>query len=445
MKKTIPLLSLVLFSLFIYGQDTIYTHLSLEQSIAIALRNNMDVQRSLIRSESSKINLQQSRANLLPDLNMGVTHGLNLGRSIDPFTNSYSNEQVTYAQPYLNSSLMLFNGGSLQNLIKQNSFLYQADRQDEQQERDNLILRVTLVYLQVLSSSDLYKLALAQQKVTLKQLERLEVLNTSGAVSPAEYFDMKGQYAGDKLALVNAENTLENAKIALTKTMNISYDRQLEAEPLNAAEFTMVYDGAPTDIYQTALANYAGVKAADFRQQSALYRVRASRFSYFPRVVFNAGISSNFSNAARDLNSMPISYFNQYNNNISQGFSIGVQIPLFNAFRTRNNMSLAKLVQRESNLEARNMRIQLQQLTSQAYFNMEASRERYLNLKDQAAAFSESFRTVEIRFNAGVLNSVDYIIAKNNLDRTNQNLASIRYDFILRKRILDFYQGKSIL
>ncbi len=160
---------------------------------------------------------------------------------------------------------------------------------------------------------------------------------------------------------------------------------------------------------------------------------------------FNAGLNSNFSNAARDLNNMPIGYFKQYNNNISQGFSIGVQIPLFNGFRTRNNVSLAKLVQRETDLEAQNMRTQLQQLTSQAYFNMEASRERYLNLKDQAEAFAESFRTVEIRFNAGVLNSVYYIIAKNNLDRTNQNLASIRYDFILRKRILDFYQGKSII
>ncbi len=441
MKKIRLLLPLLLFSVASYAQDTVYTHLSLEESIAIAQRNNIDVQRSIIQSEDAKINLRQSRANLLPDLNMGVTHGLNLGRSIDPFTNSYSNAQVTYAQPYLNSSFLLFNGMSLQNLVKQNSFLYQANKQDEQQARDNLTLQVTLDYLQVLTAEDLYQLAVDQQAVTAKQLERLDILNINGAIAPAEYYDVKGQNAGDKLAVVNAGNALENAKIALTKSLNITYHKDLEIEPLNVDEFALTYDAAPPEIYQSALDNYAGIKAADFRQKSAIYTVRANRSGFFPRVFFNAGVSSNFSNAARDINNMPISYFNQYNNNISQGFSIGVQIPLFNAFRTRNKVSLAKLVQRESDLEARNVRIQLQQLTSQAYLNMIASRERYGHLKEQAAAFAESFRTVEIRFNAGVLNSIDYLVSKNNLDKTNQNLAMNRYDFILRKKILDFYRG----
>ena len=75
---------------------------------------------------------------------------------------------------------------------------------------------------------------------------------------------------------------------------------------------------------------------------------------------------------------------------------------------------------------------------------MEASRERYQNLLEQTEAFAESFRTMEIRFNAGAINSVDYLVSKNNLDRANQNLATNRYDFILRKKILDFYKGISV-
>src|SRR5690606_13043595 len=153
-------------------------------------------------------------------------------------------------------------------------------------------------------------------------------------------------------------------------------------------------------------------------------QLRASRAGFFPRVFFGASVSSNFSDAARNPQGLPISYFNQFNNNISQGFSIGINIPLFNAFRTKNTVSLARLAKRESDLEAESMRIRLQQLTSQAFQNMEAARERYLNLLEQSEAFAESFRTVEIRFNAGVLNSVDYLIAKNNLDRASQNRKS---------------------
>lgn len=443
--KPIFIAFLSLLSYFTYAQDTVYTHLDLEQSIAIALKNNVDVQRSMIRSETAKISLQQSRADLLPDLNGGITHGINLGRSIDPFTNAYSNEQVTYASPYLNSNLLLFNGFSLQNLIKQNSFLYQASKQEEQQAKDDLRLNVTLAYLQVLTARDLYELSQAQQEVTEKQLERLEILNANGSIAPAEYFDVKGQYAGDKLAVVSARNALENAKLAFTAILNIPYHEELVLESLNADQFMLTYDAGAEEVYRSALDNYAGIKAAGLRQKSTDYQLRASRSGFFPRVLFGASVNSNFSDAARNAQGLPISYFNQFNNNVSQGFSVGISIPLFNAFRTRHAVSLARLAKRESDLEAENMRIRLQQLTSQAFQNMEAARERYLNLLEQSEAFAESFRTVEIRFNAGVLNSVDYLIAKNNLDKANQNLATNRYDFILRKKILDFYRGMNLL
>jgi len=37
---------------------------------------------------------------------------------------------------------------------------------------------------------------------------------------------------------------------------------------------------------------------------------------------------------------------------------------------------------------------------------------------------------------------VDYTVAKNKLDAANINLISARYDYILRMKILDYYQGK---
>jgi outer membrane protein len=37
--------------------------------------------------------------------------------------------------------------------------------------------------------------------------------------------------------------------------------------------------------------------------------------------------------------------------------------------------------------------------------------------------------------------SVDYLLAKNNLDRATINLISAQYDFALRKKVLDYYQN----
>jgi outer membrane protein len=67
--------------------------------------------------------------------------------------------------------------------------------------------------------------------------------------------------------------------------------------------------------------------------------------------------------------------------------------------------------------------------------------ERYKALVEQVAAYRMSFNAAEVRFNAGLGNSVDYLIAKNNLDRASINLISSKYDFLLRKRIVDYYGG----
>ena len=63
-------------------------------------------------------------------------------------------------------------------------------------------------------------------------------------------------------------------------------------------------------------------------------------------------------------------------------------------------------------------------------------------LTDQVNAFKESFREAEVKFNAGSINSVEYLVIKNNLDDANINLIIARYDYVLRSMILDYYSGK---
>jgi len=62
----------------------------------------------------------------------------------------------------------------------------------------------------------------------------------------------------------------------------------------------------------------------------------------------------------------------------------------------------------------------------------------------QVAAYEESFKAAEVRFNAGVGTSVDYLTTKDRLDRANLNFVNAKYDFVLRKKILDFYAGRTI-
>ena len=88
-----------------------------------------------------------------------------------------------------------------------------------------------------------------------------------------------------------------------------------------------------------------------------------------------------------------------------------------------------------------NNRFLLKQAIEQAYLNIETSYNRYNILAEQISAYKESFRAAEVRFNAGAGTAIEYIIAKNNYDRSRINFTQAIYDYLFRIRILDFYRG----
>ena len=75
---------------------------------------------------------------------------------------------------------------------------------------------------------------------------------------------------------------------------------------------------------------------------------------------------------------------------------------------------------------------------------MTSASDRYKTLLEQVNAFTESFRAAEIRFNAGVGNSIDYLTAKNNLDRSNINLINASLILFCGLRFLIIMKGKNL-
>ena len=73
---------------------------------------------------------------------------------------------------------------------------------------------------------------------------------------------------------------------------------------------------------------------------------------------------------------------------------------------------------------------------------MTSTFERYKALQEQLENYDISFKAAEIRFNNGVINSPEYLLVKNSYDRSKVNSITAMYEYILRIKILDFYQAK---
>ena len=75
---------------------------------------------------------------------------------------------------------------------------------------------------------------------------------------------------------------------------------------------------------------------------------------------------------------------------------------------------------------------------------MNADYTTYKLLLAQVEDFEQSFHAADIRFANGAISTVDYVIAKNNLDRVQLNLVVAKYNFMLRTKLLDFYQNRAL-
>ncbi len=138
-------------------------------------------------------------------------------------------------------------------------------------------------------------------------------------------------------------------------------------------------------------------------------------------------------------------FIDQVKNNRFQSIGLQLNIPILNYLSLRNNVKIAKLNYENAKVISTSSHYQLQQMVEQAWQNLRSAYGQYKGYVDQVKAYGESFRTAEIRFNAGVLTSVDYVIAKNNVDRANLNLSAARYNYIFRTKILEYYQGRLTL
>ena len=446
--------------------------LTLKEAIDLGIKNNLEVNQADLRSQQQEINFKQTRAMMLPNLNASANYGMNQGRSIDPFTNNFINQNVSYSSYGASSNVLLFNGGSLQNKIKENKLGLEASKMELQQAKDNVTINIILAYLNILSSKETLNQARQQRAVTEKQAERLKILNEEGAIAPALYYDIKGQVANEEIGIADQDASLKNALLNLCQLLNIPYDKNLVVEPLDDGEFGMQYSYRPEDIYSEAVQNFAEIKSVRLRKESAEKAIRSAKGDLFPVLSLGGSMNTNYSSAATqstfiNTTEVPstdyvnvggekfpvivqqnnfkvnnINYGQQLNNNLFSSVNVGLSIPLFNASQTRNKIRLAKINLKNTEIQEENTRIELQQSIERAYVQLSNSQSKYNLLREQVAAFSESFRSAEIRFNAGDINSVDYLIAKNNLDRAKVNLIISKYDFVLHAKVLDYYRGE---
>jgi outer membrane protein len=458
---------------------------SLEDCIRIALETNPSIKISELTVQTNGNIYAQSKWQRWPSISFSASQGFSSGRNIDPFTNQFVQRNVNSNNYQLGGQVTLFNGFQIKNNIKFNDANYKASAKDLDAARNDIMLNVALSYLQVITNEELIEVAKFQVQASQLQVERTGRLLEAGTVAESSLLDLKAQLANDELTLINAENNLETAKLNLKQFMNIPGSEQINVVKIQVADPTLqAYDATIQEIFDVARGNLPQMQAAELRIEAAKTNIDLAKGAAMPSLTLNGGIYTAYSsNAPKErfvsdgsgqttvtdvisetdyiivndqqvplvqkvetpIGSMQtFRYLDQLNFNRNSAVNLNLTIPIFTNFRVKYNVANAKIQQKTYEYQAQQVQLTIRKNVEQAYIDMTNAAKRYSATANQVRALAETFRVSQVRFDVGSINSVEYSIAKANLDRANGNLIQAKYDYVFRTKILDFYMNRPL-
>ena len=471
--RTYILVILLLFSSFsLFAQQT----WTLEDCIDYALDHNLQVKQQVLNTEVYENNLLSSKITLLPSLNGGLNQNLTFGRSVDPFTNDFNTENVSSSNMSVSSSITLFNGLQQFNTIKKNQFDLQASLKDLETIKNNIVLSIASAYLNVLYTRESLEVANKQADITTLQLDRTNKLVEAGSLSLQSRLEVEAQLANEELAVVNAENQVALANLTLIQLLELKefdgfdiVDPQIEQLIGETMLLPMM------EVYNEALENMPEIAGAELRMKSSEKSLAIARGARSPILAVSASYGTGYSDARKNIDQvLPAesiltgytydSYGNyldvyQYNfdysyltrpfsdqirDNASTSISFGLSIPIFNGWAVNSNVKFAKIQVQQQQIEFQQAQNQLLRDIQQAYTDAEAAVKMYDASRKALEAISISFDYTQKKFDLGLVNSVDFNTAKNNLIKAESELLRAKYDLIFKQKILDFYRGVEI-
>jgi outer membrane protein len=454
---------------------------TLKECIDYALANNLDVQRSELTVESSEVDKTLAKMAMIPSLNGTLSNNYNWGRSINPVTNEFTTQQIRSLSPNLNSSVTLFNGFRIQNTIRQTNIGFLASEQDLLKSKNDVSLNVINLYINVIFNKELTENAKSQLRSSQQQLERTKKQVAAGALPKSNELNLDAQVATNEVNVINNENLLNLSLLQLKQALQLPGSTALDVEAPELSIEDLVLDQSSQQVFDIAKQSMPEIRSADLKVRAADFGMKAARGQLYPRLSLNGNISSNYSSAndgphlapdgGSETQLIPVGfwdnagtpvavyreqlvptgtmtdgygYSDQLNDNLFRSIGISLSIPLFNGYQARGGVRRAEIAKLNAEITAKQVNQALRQNVESAFNDANAASKSYGANVRQVQAREEAYRMTSQRYELGAANYVEYQVAENDLFQAKSDLTRAKYNFIFRKKLLDFYQGKPL-
>ena len=442
--KKLFMIALLASSLPIHGWAKQWT---LKDCIDYAIQNNISLQKTRLQMLSTKEDVKQAQAELLPSLSFSTSQNVNYNpwpeTNRATVTNGYvetSVDKVYYNGSYgLNLNWTVWNGNRNRNQLKLEKITAEQAELDSATTANSIQEQIAQLYVQILYSADAVDVCKQSLETSSVNEARGKEFVNVGKMSKADLAQLTAQRAKDEYSLVEAESNLKNYKRQMKQLLQITSEEEFDvAMPSSTDEMAMETIPTLTSVYTAALDSRPEIKNAQLGIDGSELSIKMAKAQRMPTIGFNASAMTNTTSMSSK------EWGTQLKNNFSTGAGVTLSIPIFDNRQSKTAIRKAKIQQQQYQLDLQDKQTTLYSTIENYWLQATTNQSKFRAAKANTTSAQESYDLLSEQFRLGLKNTVELMTGKTNLLTAQQNELQSKYLTILNMNMLDFYKGKKV-
>ena len=417
---------------------------SLRECCDYAVEHNIGIKQQENQCRKDELQLSTSRNSRLPDLSGSLGQNFSFGRGLTA-ANTYSNTNTSSTSLSLGTSVPLFTGFEIPNQIKLSQLNLEAATADLEKAKDDIRMKVAEAYVQILYDMEIADVAHRQIEIDSAQVDRLQVFVRNGKAAEAELSQQKATLANSRLTATQADNNTRMAILTLTQLLELPTPDgfSIVRPDLTAlASLTSLNTLlSPDQIYAEALGIKPEILSQQLKLKGTEHSIKIAKAANYPTLSLSGGLNTNYyTTSGFDSDA----FGTQLKNNFSQYIGLNLNVPIFNRFRTRNNIRSARIDHENQQLQLENTKKTLYKDIQQVYYNALNAQTKEKSSEEALQSTKDAFQLMQAKYENGKATITEFNESKNNYLKSESDLVQARYENLYQHALLEFYRGREL-
>ena len=398
-----------------------------------ALQRDTQVSQAKAEAQAAHAGLSEATAALLPQID--VVGNLTKTRTnvIDAYNARGSNKQATGA---INLSQTLWRHSSWANrsIAEKTATLKDLAYADAQQ---NLIVRVSNAYFNVLNAADTLKFQKANNAALKRQLSEANRRFNVGLIAQTDKLEAQAAYDLSNAAVIAAENELINSKSEIRMLIGREIDVNKLAK-IDESKFAATsVSNDLIKITKKAEENNLALQQAVISRDIAKDNITLARSGHEPTLDFNARAQTGYTEY--DTQVAQAGFVD--NNSWAHSVGLTLNIPIFHGGATSAavDKAQANYIYAQEGLEKTHRTLLTN--VSNSYNNVNAAISSVTAYNNYKVSADSALSATKAGYEVGTRTMTDVLNATQNLYDAMQKSAQARYTYILSRLSLLYAQG----